>query len=118
MFKGFGQPKPKRQDELKEFVDNRLNTYHWLKDKVANDAETSQALAQCVMRFSKWELPKAYEEDDFKIHMGRLLAADYYVRMALMLANQGMPIEQMTNKFIIDAVRIADDEQLVSMPTA
>ncbi len=116
MFKGFG--KPSREKECQDFVFNRLDTYHWLKDKIADDAEASQMLAQCVMRFSKMDLPKNNEDKELKIKMGRFVAADCYVRMALMLANQGMPYEKMTHKFIINAVNIADDEQLVSLPSA
>ena len=118
MFKGFGKQKPgKAAQEFIKLLHNRLDTYHWLKGKVAGDAEASQLLAQCVMRFSKWELPKGYEDNkDFKMQMGRFFTADNYVNMALKLANQGMPIEQMTHKSIIEAVSNADDEQILALP--
>ena len=108
-FKGFGQPKSK-QDDVKDFVHGNLNTYYWLKDKLSDDREASQLLAQLVMRFSKQVDKSRFNDEGFEIHMGRLLTANAYRDTAFFIAESGFPIEQMTIASTLKEVVLVADE--------
>ena len=108
-FKGFGQPKSKK-DDVKDMVHSTLNTYYWLKDKLSGDKEASQMLAQLVMRFSKHVDGTVYQEEGFQIHMGRLLTANAYQHTAICMAESGIPTKQMTIASILKEVVLVADE--------
>lgn len=88
-----------------------MKNYYWIKDKLSGDPEASQMLAQQVMRFSKMIDPsKCNYDDNFAIHMGRLLTASAYTEMAINLAEGGMPTEQMSIASTLKEVSLADWE--------
>ena len=125
MFKGFGQPKPQIRQEFKDRVDTYIGGYAWLRDKVSSDKDTSQKLAQFVMRclgiIKTWDAPafnklSGRKLDDFQMQFARMLAYGYYTEMSMALAdNEPSGIEGMSIASTIDVLCQATDDQLKNL---
>ena len=125
MFKGFGQSKPQIEQEFKDFVDTHSKGYAWLRDKVSNDKDASQKLAQFVMRclrLIKAEDFKVFEKlsgdrlEQFQMQSARMLAYGYYTDMSVALAqNEPTGIGGMSIASTIDVLCQATDEQLENL---
>ena len=87
MFKGFGHPKqPTEKQFIGAIVESGLAHYEHIKNVCKDEPDTTQLLAQCVMKFATYGNRKATETN---IKFGRICVANAVQRMLDSLRSEG-----------------------------